>query len=309
MSADIRVGAGGASTAGAKRKPLESGDPTVAKVAKSVPKRRVLENSKQEEVLSLLNRGVSKSFYRNREEAFSLFKKALEIDPTNADVLSYIALLKTNYSLGENPKADVESALLHNPRSLTARNAHAYLVAREDLEAGVKEFSAILSENPHSVGAVIHGSKALIKLNRLSEAHEILSKFLSQWPHMSRVHLVLGELYFTAGLPELALRHFGYILAQEPNYFLALEARGALYFTMGKFEEAICDYDRAICLCRPNPKTLVERVHAIMSLKSYERYPEILEDLQFLEKLEPNNLNIKNRLLEVKSQIEKLSDN
>ncbi len=96
----------------------------------------------------------------------------------------------------------------------------------------------------------------------------------------------LGWIYLQLGRPDIAFTPFSKALQLDPTFGLAQENVGVALSELGRWEEAIAAYRRAIIMGTvPTPETAYQNMG--MALLNLKRYPEAEEALRFAISLNP----------------------
>jgi len=96
----------------------------------------------------------------------------------------------------------------------------------------------------------------------------------------------LGWIYLQLGRPDIAFTPFSKALQLDPTFGLAQENVGVALSELGRWEEAVAAYRRAIIMGTvPTPETAYQNMG--MALLNLKRYPEAEEALRFAISLNP----------------------
>ncbi len=94
----------------------------------------------------------------------------------------------------------------------------------------------------------------------------------------------LGNILFTAGQPEKAVRHYEQALRSKPDYPEAHNNLGAALFKDGKLPEAIAHYEQALRVRSDYPEAHINLGNALFKLG---RIPEAIEQYRKTLQLQP----------------------
>ena len=220
--------------------------------------------------------------------AIDYFTRALNSDPTNAQLYYLRANAKAN--LGDNDGAvyDYSAAIqlkpemkLYMERGLTYITLLEYNRAINDFDEAI-EFDSTNSElyfnRGYSYSALDNYEKALLDY----------SKAIILDSSNAKLYVNRGDLWSRAGKQQLAIFDFTEAIIINPGDELAYYNRANEFASIGKYELAIKDYAKAIELNPTSVEYYFFRGEAKMFL--YE-YLSATEDYSSVIELEPNNGN------------------
>ena len=138
-----------------------------------------------------------------------------------------------------------------------ARDVHlnlaAALTAADRPEEALTAARIAVEQRPDFAKAYSILGVALIKLNHLKEAEEILLRALELHPHDNPTHQNLGEALRKQERYEEAIASYRTVLESEPEYMLAYAGMGKALFHLGRYDEAIKSLSRAVSLQLDSP--------------------------------------------------------
>ena len=151
---------------------------------------------RQTPVMAHIARGVGYDELGRHELAIEEFLAAQELDPHNAEALSYLAAAYG--ALGRFAKADraIGNAIRIDPENVQARIGEAILSFRKGLypEAEV-QFKEICDRNPSHGPAHFYRGEALNRLGRVDEALRAMERTIQLQPQNWRAYHTLGMLF------------------------------------------------------------------------------------------------------------------
>ncbi|TJY61872.1 tetratricopeptide repeat protein [Sinimarinibacterium sp. CAU 1509] len=172
----------------------------------------------------LLTEGELLTTQRRLDDAMSLYDSALEVDPGNGDLLYGRSLVHEQKGQIDLAEKDLRSILADTPDDTRALNALGYML-------------------------VVH-------TDRLSEAHDLISKALEQDPEDAAILDSMGWLYFKQGQASDALPLLEKAYAQFPDPEVAAHL-GEVLWTLGERAKARSVLDAALAK-NPEHATLRE---------------------------------------------------
>jgi tetratricopeptide (TPR) repeat protein len=184
-------------------------------------------------------------------EAVDAVDKALGLSPE--------AYLYLNRSAARDPAdyagrlADIDEALRLTPNYGAAIEAKAQLLLdRGDYSAAARSFGQMLATQPNNPSLLNQRGIALAKLGRDREAERDFvqaRKIVSAYPP-EIVAQALNNLCYPKAVANVALRQAldecEEALRRQPDVAMVLDSRGTVLLRLGRLEEAIRDFDRAL---------------------------------------------------------------
>lgn len=158
-------------------------------------------------------RGIALSLMQKYDEAMEAYNKAIEISPEAAAAYTHRARLRAIKGDAQAALADVEHALRIQPGSVQALQLHAALLG--------------------SAGKI---DQALADLNLLRTA----------MPDNPEVLLQIAMLYQTGKRPQKAVAVYDTLLETDPGNVSAYRGRADAELSLGKQDDAIADYEKAL---------------------------------------------------------------
>jgi len=218
---------------------------------------------------------------RRYGEAAEVYKQAIELSPSDADLRSKLGLAYAAMGEGERAKREYERALKVNPASLNARNyLGAYFMQKSLWEQAVEQFQEVIRLAPEHADARNNLGISYYQLGKMREAEAELRKALALRPgskeikenlekvtavpaatslarleqevrsqaDSARAHYELGSAYGNMGELEKASREFAIALRLDPRNPVIHYAIGVLHYTKGERDQAQLAWQRAIRL-------------------------------------------------------------
>lgn len=186
-----------------------------------------------------------------REEALAHYRRALELDPGQADV--WAGLGNALWSWGRPGEA-------------------------------VTALRRALALDPANVGALHTLARALSELGAVDEPIALLEEAVHRKPDLARGHYGLGELYEKSGRIDLAVEHYRRALELDPSLDAVYGLLGALLARRGDAADALPYLREAV---RRSPDSAVLRFNLGQVLRRLGREEEALPHLQRALELDP----------------------
>jgi tetratricopeptide (TPR) repeat protein len=249
------------------RQALAAGD--IAQ-AKALLEQALADGCASAEVRRLLGSvlGASGDLERAREE----LERVLQTDPGDAAALSDLGNIHRIRGFAAEAESCYRRALSHNPKNRTAR----FNLAQLDDEAGRTELALqalrSLVEFPASPEAVKALAGLLDRTGRAQEAMRACSDILEQEPEHAVAHACLGMLLLKRELqPQRALEHFQRAIALGYAAADLWSNRGIALQDLGRLEEAVASYDRALQIEPGHRLAAFHRSLALLMQGDFER--------------------------------------
>jgi tetratricopeptide (TPR) repeat protein len=134
----------------------------------------------------------------------------------------------------------------------------------------IRFYNEALEKNPEFPDAYLNKGIALLKLNQVKDAHDILTEAIRLDPTLVQANLVRSETSLRLGDLQAAeedLAAINKVYKDSTRYFLI---HGNLMQARSKEAEALSDYDRALILHGDNVEALVNRGAVYYNMKSYK---------------------------------------
>ena len=207
--------------------------------------------------------GLSYFYTGQQEEAFTVFKKWVSREPSNADARAFLGIALIAGGKPEEAVAMFEKALSLNPDGPgwhVGNLAVARLAAGQPEEA-ITTLREVLSLDPENGEVCLWLSVALTLEGKYEEALSVAKKAVSLKEkgasgkqHISDFYAFLGTSYHMMGQYEEAIAAFKKAISFWPDYVGGHIGLTASYSLAGRMEEA---HDEAAEVLRINPKITV----------------------------------------------------
>jgi serine/threonine-protein kinase len=222
-------------------------DPSLLKGAESNASRALQLNDSLARVHIVMG-GVHRELGR-RELAQQEFLTASKLEPNNADALSELA---GEYGASQRvPDAErlYRQAVALKPDSWGIYNDFGrFLMTQDKPEEAAGQFRMVIQHAPDSVAGYLNLAAALLTAGRPQEAETPLRKALQLNPLSPVSHLNLGDLYTQRGLLHEAEKETLRGIELNDKLWYAWTNLGDIYILMGRNDQAISAYRRAVPL-------------------------------------------------------------
>lgn len=186
------------------------------------------------------------------EEALAEYWKAIQLDPTNAEVYYHEGVTYDKM---------------------------------EKFQEAIVSYDQALMLNPYNKEAYYNRGTVYGKLEKFSEALNDFSRAIQLDPGDSEVYCNRGLTYENMGEFRLAIADYNLAISLDPTDPKAYYNRGNAYGNLGEFQKAIGDYDRAILL---NPSFSDAYNNRGNTYQKAGKFQEALADFNKAIQLNPN---------------------
>ena len=239
-------------------------------------------------------------FHLNKEHptflhtATQYFREAIERDPSF--VPAYVGLAKILvhqifHDFHDSPPAEVyaqASAILDDALSCDERYAEIYAVTgllknlRWDWEGAERAYQRAFELEPSDVTALSYCPWHLGTTGRMREAIEMLQEGERLDPLRLEIKGLLCLFYSYVSDHESAFQQCQEMLEIDSNFHIGYQLRGSLFMDLGRFEEALSDFQHAISLLGRQPR-LLKDIGSMYA--AWGRYDEAIKIARELEEL------------------------
>lgn len=203
------------------------------------------------------------------DEAIVLFKKAIEINPRDAD--SYNNLAAVSYEPGKNEQEIIrlfKKAVNHNPTHAKAYYNLGKLYGDiGDYEQAVPSLKKAIQLNPNYVEAYNKLGVVYGKTGKREEAIELIKKALAINPSYGEGYRSLGSLYNDMGMKEESIASLKKAVMIDPNDAVAHTNLAIAYYYTGEYESALHHSKKAQELDFQVPATLLKNLEAAIQAR------------------------------------------
>ena len=193
--------------------------------------------------------------YQRMVEKQQLRREAIEADefqnkPSPAtDPLASEQMGDNYLRAGNLPMAHLEysKALKADPNRVEVRQKLAYLLLKQQMwSEALDEFDTILEKSPGDPGSMQGKATALMHLNRLGEAREILELLINNDSSLWQAHALLGTIYDRQKMYKLSIDEYEKALAINPKAAGLYEKLGRSLYMAGDYKQSAAVLLKAI---------------------------------------------------------------
>ena len=230
------------------------------------------------------------------EAAITLFRRALEKDPTYADATAGLGeAFWRKYQLTHDPQwADAAIANCQKAAHLKPNLVSAYSClgrvyrAKGNYDESARQYREALKID--SANDDVYGGLAASyeQLGRLDEAEQLYKQAISARPNYWATYNWLGLFYMEHARYDEAASLFSHVVALAPDSFTGYYNLGAVRILQGKYSDAVPLLERSISI-RPTGNALSDLAMAYFQMR---RYPESAAKFEDAVKLDPKNYEL-----------------
>lgn len=199
--------------------------------------------------------GVALGMLGRHEDAMEALGKAIEIQPRFATAYIHRARLLMKEQQFKEAINDLDKSILvvtTNPLALVLR-ATCY-EALNDTDRALADVERALKLQPNFLPAIQLQANLLLSSGRLEEALGVVEVLQQRLPDNAQILVQLGALYRQANRVNDAIAAFTAALELDETIISAYQARADSLMSIGKQNEAIADYEKALSI---NPMVAV----------------------------------------------------
>lgn len=173
--------------------------------------------------------GIAASYQslKNNKEAINYYKKAMELDPKNADLPYYIASIYVNENDLVNAKQYIEIALAKNPNNTNAKDLSQYLTDK-------------------STDDMLSQAVNLYEAQKYKEAIDLFSKVLTATPNNATVYYYRAMSFDALSNYQKAIEDYKSTLKYAPEMNIAYYSLGVDYDSIGNYKSAKENYQKFV---------------------------------------------------------------
>ncbi len=213
-----------------------------------------------------------------KEEALDAYRQIADLDPSNMTIRERLASLYAKQGFPEKACAE------------RIKIGERYM-NRGDTVTAIKNFEMALKEDPDNEAALRGIVSVFLAEKRTDEAVRILNKILEKSPDNISALSTLGRVYMDSGDLDQAIEVFNRVFKLDPSQEGVNEILGRIYILKGNYPEAFRRLKEIIALC-------IER-------EEYDRALGILDQLQ---EIEPNNILVREKKIEIYQKLNRDDD-
>lgn len=198
---------------------------------------------------TLLDSAMNVSAANRLEEAETLYKEVLKLDPTNQGnslVWGNLGSVQQRLDKTDDAIQSYTMALNLQPDLVQVREQRAGLyLDKKDYGRAMLDYSAVLDKDPINEIALINRAYLRMEQNMLSEARLDFEGLLSHYPQHRQGELGLAILSQKQLRYKESADRFAMLIERYPNDATLYEARGNMERESKQYELALLDYEEA----------------------------------------------------------------
>jgi len=256
---------------------------------KGKKKKGVLDAATQAEVDGILNLGLQNHQAGMLDDAQTLYKKVLSLDPKNTEANHLLGVVAHHMGDLDGGIKLISKAVRSHPGHFVALNNLGNAQAQAGLSTDAeKSYRKALKFKPDY--AMAHGNlgKVLMDTGRLDHAIKHLSRAIQLDAANPVHHINHGEACMTSGLVEEAEASFRKGLDLTPDDYSVHNELGILLQAEGRLDEAEACYKSAIEI---NETSVEAHVNMGILMEDSLRFEESKNNFQHAIELEPGNVD------------------
>ena len=249
------------------------------------------------------------------DRAVQACRKALELNPKNAEAHHTLAFALKNKGLLKEGTPHLLEAIRLDPNHIDARyNLGLAMIYEGKLDEAITHFSKVLQLDPNHAKAHADLASVLLLKNMPAEAVTHLLQAIRIDPKYANAYYNLAEAMLLQGKPDAAIKYLFEVLRIEPNDAQAHYKLALVWALQGKINQSLAYYSKAVSL-KPDIDTSpllhhllagryaeARRFHdAVLSEEKALKLARAAKDQEFIQKIQ--------RALELYKQLDKAGKN
>ncbi|MBN1355865.1 tetratricopeptide repeat protein [bacterium] len=212
------------------------------------------------------------------EDALDAYRQIADLDPSNLAIRERLATLYSQQGFPEKACAE------------RVKVGERY-IKRGEIDTAIRNFEMGLQEVEGDDAALSGIVSAYLTDKRTDEAIQVLKQLLEKNPRNIGALSTLGRVYMDSGMLDEAVEVFNKVFELDPSQEGVNEILGRIHILRGNYPEAF--------------KRLKDIINVAMEREEYERALGILSQLQ---ELEPANIAIRERKIEIFQKLDRDED-
>jgi len=238
---------------------------------------------KTHSVDELLEQALGRHGVGRTEEAETLARRVLAMEPANVTALQLIGVIAGETGRYEEADRLLAQALAIIPDVAEAHNCRGMALQKLGrAEDALACFDRAIEIDPGFAEAANNRGAALMSLERHSEAIELYNALLAVAPEYIEARYNRATALLYSNRFRLALADFEHVLEHAPHFADAHYNRGLVLTSLGRFEDALTSYDAALAI---NPSYLDALGNRGLVLQTINRHEEAARDYAELARL------------------------
>ena len=255
-----------------------------------------LRNLSKREVIGLFlsDLGVVYGLKGMYNEAIAELKKAIMINPNNAEAHSNLGVVYIIIGMHDEAIAEYKKGIEINPNDAKAHyNLGAAYHEKGMHNKAITELKKAIEINPNLAEA--HDGLGLAYLNKgmYDEAIAEWKKAIEINPNLAEAHYSLGSVYVMIGMYDEAIAEYKKAIEINPNLAEAHNNLGGAYINKGMYDEAIAEYKKGIEI---NPDLAEAHYGLSLAYLNKGMYDEAIAECKKAIEINPNLAEAHNNL-------------
>lgn len=191
--------------------------------------------------------GVALHMSERSADSIGYFKRALELDETQASIWQNYSTALLAAGLVEEAVAAAQQAVALRPRAIGGYTNLGVALTRAG--RAIEAYDAVargLAVEPDNVTLLVQASQVSQDLREFARAHQLASAAVKAAPDSVEAHLALGAAYQAVGRDREALAEFEWVLTRNPQQKTAFINGGASLRNLGLVDAAINHYTEGL---------------------------------------------------------------
>lgn len=194
---------------------------------------------------------------------------------SRAEIMSAIADFQIQKGAISQAQRTIEQAMNVNPDYAYPWKLQGQIYAlregadKKAMDHALQAYQAYSDRNPSDPSGYLERYQIFMRQNLLDKAEEELTKIYVIYPKYPKLHFFRGSLYVTEGNPARAIEEFQAELKNNPNEVDALLALGKELIEVGRTNEALSQFTKAMQLAPQSPEPKLQSGWANYLLKNY----------------------------------------
>ena len=250
---------------------------------------------------ALLKQGMALHQANRLDEAEQIYRKILQIEPKNYDCLHLLGII--HHQRGEYIAAvrQFDAVLTDNPKFSAAHNNRGNALKElKRYDAALASYDQAIAHDPKNADAHNNRGVVLFEMRQFVDALASCERAIALKPDHAQAFNNRGNVLKSLKRFEDALASCDRAIAFVPQYADALSNRGVILFEMNRFEEALASYDEAIEIKPDDAEIIKNRANVLARMKLYD---EAVAAYDKVTKLEPGQKYVEGLRLHAKLNV------
>ncbi|ASB47743.1 tetratricopeptide repeat protein [Alkalitalea saponilacus] len=216
-------------------------------------------------------RGIIRQRLGRTNEAIADFRRGLEIDPENVNLITNIGIAYINAEEYEKAVETYSQAIRLAPNLVNAwlNRGHAKVSAGDTI-GGLSDFTRAIEINPYIPEGFTYRAIVNYQLSEFEKSLEDLNEAIRLRPEDGRLFMTRGFIRYQLDDLRGTVEDFDKVIELEPRNALAYHNRGILRAQVGDLNRAIDDFSRVLALRSDDLLTLYNRALLYMETGQLE---------------------------------------